>query len=83
MNINTIDIWAPKYSTNSVLVASHKILNGNNRVIFTKAKHLEGGVYEMDGEKMRTYPSQPNGKGVVHVIPFDDFTCTKEPQQKA
>lgn len=77
---NVIEIWAPRYSTNSVLIASHKVKAGPNKVVFTKAKHLEGAVYQMDGGKIRSYPTQPNGKGVVHIVPFKDLECVKEPK---
>jgi hypothetical protein len=76
-----IEIWEPKYSTNSVLIASHRLApSGVNTIVFTKAKHLLGGEYQIESEKVRTYPKQPNGAGEVYVVPMDALRCIKEPQ---
>jgi hypothetical protein len=73
MKTNTIKIWAPKYSTNEVLVGSHHVASGVNEIVFTKAPHLEGKVYLLDGQKIRSYPKQPNGKGYVYKVPMSDL----------
>lgn len=73
MQTNTIKIWEPKYSTNEALVGSHKVATGMNEIVFTKAPHLEGKVYLMEGEKIRTYPKQPNGKGYVYCVPMTEL----------
>ena len=73
----TIKIWAPKYSTNEVLVGTHHVSPGENLIVFTKAPHLEGKVYSIDGLKIRSYPKQPNGKGYVYRIPMTDLTLKK------
>lgn len=71
---NRIEIWEPKYSTNEALIGSHHIVQGENEIVFTKAKHLEGKVYVMDGKKIISYPKQPNGKGHVFCVPMADLT---------
>lgn len=74
-----IEVWAPKYSTDSVLIGTHHVKDGLNTIVFTKANHLKGGVYSIDGKNARTYPKQPNGKGFVYVVPFIDLKCEKQP----
>jgi len=69
-----IKIWAPKYSTNEVLIGTQHVTSGENLIVFTKAPKLEGKVYSMDGLKIRSYPKQPNGAGYVYRVPMTDLT---------
>lgn len=78
--MNIIEIWSPKYSTQSVLIGKRNVLAGMNRIIFTKAKHLAGGIYQMDGKKIRTYPIVSNGSISCYDVPFDDLECVKQPE---
>lgn len=71
--VNYIEIWEPKYSTNSVLIATYKVVNGINRVIFTKAKRLADYEYEISGEEIRKCPTQENGNIMVYVVPLSAF----------
>lgn len=73
MVINRIEIWAPKYSTNQALIGKHHVAPGLNEIVFTKAPHLEGKVYLMEGEKIRSFPKQPNGKGYVYCVPMTEL----------
>jgi hypothetical protein len=57
-----IEIWTPKYSTNSVLIAKYKV-GADNLIVFTKAKHLAGFEYRISGE--------------VYVVPFDSLERVK------
>ncbi len=67
-----IEIWSPRYSTNSVLVAMYKVLPGENLVRFTKAKHLAGMTYKFDGNAVREKcPIETNGKIACYAIPMD------------
>jgi hypothetical protein len=74
MQTNIIKIWEPKYSTNEVLIGKHHVASGMNEIVFTRAPHLEGKVYLMDGEKIRSFPKQPNGKGFVYCVPMTELT---------
>lgn len=69
-----IKIWAPKYSTNEVLIGAHHVKTGVNEIIFTKAPHLEGKVYQITGDKIRTFKKQANGKGFVYCVPMTELT---------
>ena len=71
--VNYIEIWEPKYSTNSVLIATYKVVNGINRVIFTKAKRLADYEYEILGSDIKKCPTQENGNILVYVVPLSAF----------
>lgn len=75
-----IEIWEPKYSINSVLIATYKVVNGLNRIVFTKAKSLMGYEFHLSGEEIRKYPTQPNGNIDVYIVPLDAFK--KVPKQE-
>ena len=70
--INLIDIWAPKYKNRTVLIAHYKVKE-MNKIIFTKAKHLEGREYCMSGAKIRSYPIDTNGKVKCYAVDLDDL----------
>lgn len=72
IKLQTIKIWAPKYSTNEVLVGKHHIKEFN-RIIFTKAKHLAGKEFFISSKKIRGYPTQSNNGKPMYVVPFDDL----------
>ena len=76
--INRIKIWEPKYSTNEALIGSHHIVQGENEIVFTKAKALKDKVYVMDSKKIISYPKQSNGKGHVYCVPMADLTLKRE-----
>ena len=66
-----IEIWEPRYSTNSALIGTQHIKDGDNFIKFTKAKHLRDKVFVIDGAEAREYPSKPNGQGRVYIVPMD------------
>ena len=67
-----IDIWQPRYSTNSVLVAVYRVVSGENQVRFTKAKHLNGMIFKFDGNAVREKcPIESNGKVACYSIPME------------
>ena len=70
--LNLIDIWTPRYKDRVVLIANYKVKE-NNKIIFTKAKHLEGREYFMKGSKIRQYPLDTNGKISCYAVPLDDL----------
>lgn len=70
--LNLIDIWSPRYRDRKVLIASYKVKE-NNKIIFTRAKHLAGHEYYMSGAKIRSYPIDTNGKVQVYAVPLDDL----------
>ena len=70
--LNLIDIWAPKYATRTVLIATYKVKE-NNKIIFSKAKHLKGREYYISGAQARKYPTITNGKVSCYNVPLDDL----------
>lgn len=72
--MNKIKIWAPKYSTDEVLIGSHHVAKGDNEVVFTRAPHLKGKVYTITGEKIRSFKKQINGRGYVYCVPMDELS---------
>lgn len=68
---NTIQIKAPRFSRRDVLVAPWRVQPGINRIVFTetwKDKELF-----MDGNQMKSYPMEGNGKIECLAIPIRDF----------
>lgn len=74
---NVIDIWNPKYKTDSVLIATYKVAE-ENTIIFTKAKHLEGKEYNISGDDIRQFPIVTNGKISCYDVPMSALTLTKD-----
>ena len=72
-----IEIWTPKYSTDEVLIGTHHVQDGFNDIMFTKAKHLSGQVFRIEGNTIKQYPKQKNGRGYVYVVPFSKLTRIK------
>lgn len=70
--LNLIDIWTPRYKDRVVLIASYKVKE-NNKIVFTKAKHLAGHEYFMRGSQIRSYPIDSNGKVKCYAVPLDDL----------
>lgn len=68
-----IEIWAPKYSTNEVLIATHAVRDGDNLLYFSKAPHLRGKIYKVDGALVRKCKKQKNGRGQVYCVPFESM----------
>lgn len=71
--MTTIEVWSPKYKTNQALLAKYKVMPGENRVIFTKAKHLSGHVYRMNGEDIVKYPIVDNGKIACYAVDMNNL----------
>jgi hypothetical protein len=71
-NVNTIEIWQPRWKDKKVLIAKYKVQT-NNKIIFTKTKTLEGKEYFITAEKISKYPIEDNGKIACYAVPLDDL----------
>lgn len=79
--VNTIEIWSPKFSTDEVLIAVKRVKK-HNRIIFTKTKHLAGRVYYISGQVAREYPIQSNGSISCYCIPMNKLELISKPITK-
>lgn len=70
--LNVIEIWQPRYKDRVVLVAKYKVKQ-QNKVVFTKAKHLAGKEYYLSGADVAKYPIDTNGTLDCYAIPLDDL----------
>lgn len=64
------DIWSPRYSTDDVLLKCTKVKT-HNKVVFTKAKSLEGKVFYVAGKDVKRCPKNYNGSITCYAIPMD------------
>ena len=78
--MNTIEIWAPRFSTQDVLIAPYHVQPGVNRIIFTKT--WKDKVLLMTGEQIKSYPMQSNGKIGCYAVPVKDFEAEPTNQLK-
>ena len=72
VQLTTIEIWAPRYSTGDVLIQKAKVRE-HNRVVFSRAKHLLGKEFYISKNKIKKYPKQDNGGKLVYVVPMGDL----------
>lgn len=72
--MNRIEIWSPKYMTDSVLIATYRVQK-DNQVVFTKARHLEGKTFYISGEDIRRCPIVTNGKIACYDVPMSRLRC--------
>ena len=73
--MNRIEIWSPKYSTQSVLVDVRKV-KADNVIYFTKAKHLEGKEYYLSGKVAEGCPVRSNGRIMCYDISMNKLERT-------
>jgi hypothetical protein len=72
------EIWFPRYHDRQdrgswiVLIHPGKVKE-YNKIIFTKAKHLQGVELYMTGVRIRKYPMETNGTIPCFAVPFNDF----------
>lgn len=66
-----IAIWQPRYKDNAVLIATYKVTNGDNEIVFTKAKHLLGMKFKCNSDVIRNCPIESNGKINCFAVPMD------------
>ena len=65
------DIQSPKWSTNEILISTHKVTDRIEHYIirFTdKSPQEKFGWFYMAGKDIRKSNTQPNGKGVCYVV---------------
>ena len=79
--MNRIEIWQPRYSTDSVLIATHKVKN-DNLVVFTKAKYLAGKEFYVSGKDIRACKLDTNGKIACYDVPMS-FLKQYEKEEEA
>lgn len=70
--MNKIEIFAPRYHDRKVLIAQYKV-GVNNQIVFTKAKHLKGMVFEIKGAQVERYPLESNGTLPCYAVPLEDL----------
>ena len=68
-----IKIWHPRYFDRTVLIAKYKVKDGTNKIIFTKAKTLMGKTFTMDGQRIREYPLETNGKIPCYAVSMEEL----------
>ncbi len=64
------EIFAPKYSTDEVLLKATKVKE-HNKIVFTKAKSLAGKVFYVSGKDVKKCPKSYNGSIAVYCVPMD------------
>lgn len=69
--MNIIEIWQPKYKTNSVLIAKYKTTDEPIYIRFTKAPHLKDMLFVVDGKYVKKCPIVNNGKISCYDVPMD------------
>jgi len=79
MVLNEIQIWSPKYSTDQVLIDPKKV-TAHNKIVFTKAKHLEGKQFYLSGLTIRQSHLMSNGKIMCHAVPMDKLELLATPE---
>lgn len=65
-----IEIWEPRYKDDNVLIGRQHVMDGTNYITFTRAPHLEDKVYAINGDVIRSYRLQSNGRGEVYCVPM-------------
>lgn len=75
--IDMIEIWEPRYHDNMCLVATYKIKSGDNRIVFTHAKHLAGMEFSIDSSVARKCTTTTNGRITCYAIPMDKLVRVK------
>jgi hypothetical protein len=71
-SISYMEIWSPKYKDNTALLAVRKIKD-KNIVRFTKAKHLKGLEFYIDGATAKKYPIVSNGTINCYAVPMTEL----------
>ena len=72
-----ISLWQPRWHDRTVLIATYKVSNGNNTIIFTKAKSLKGIKFILDGCLIRSFPISNNGTISCYAVPLDVLLDSK------
>lgn len=70
----SIEIWQPRYHDKKVLLARYKVCDGDNKIVFTKAKHLAGKTFHVSGDVVRKCKLETNGSIPCYAVPMDALT---------
>lgn len=66
-----LQIWEPKYTTDSVLLATYKVnKSGDTYITFTHDTRLSGRLFKVAKEDVLTAPTKSNGKITCYNIPM-------------
>jgi hypothetical protein len=76
MMTRILEIWEPRWKDRVVLIAKFKV-GPKTYIKFTRAKSLPG-LYEIDGEKVKTFPLESNGKIDCYAVPLNELTLIEE-----
>lgn len=79
MQLNTIEIWSPKYSTDEVLIDPKKVAS-HNKIVFTKSNSLKDSQYYISGQLIKSYPLVSNGSIQVHAVPMSKLELIATPE---
>lgn len=75
-----IEIWQPRYHDNKVLIATYKVKSGQNLIVFTKAKYLQGKIFSCNGSIIKSCPIETNGKISCYAVPMEKLELESEEQ---
>lgn len=75
---NVIKIWAPKVSTNEVLIKKFQIKEGLNRIVFTKCNMPD---LLINSAVIKQCPMVPHGKTGAFAVPLKYFSTTQKLNQ--
>ncbi len=67
-----IEIWQPRWKDRVVLIATFKVKDGENVIVFTKAPTLNGR-YSVSGDVIRSYPIESNGRIDCYAVPLREL----------
>ena len=65
-----LEIWQPRYIDKKVLIATFKVQDGDNVIMFTRDKKLAGKEFHIDGAVIRQCPVETNGKIDCYAVPM-------------
>lgn len=80
MELNTIEIWQPRYHDRKVLINPLKVAE-HNKVVFTKAGGLNGAYY-ISGQVIKSYPKESNGTIDCYCVDLDKLEKIATPEGK-
>ena len=73
-----IEIWQPRYKDKKVLIAKYRVSSGTNKIVFTRAKHLKGITFKIDGMEIAKHPIESNGSIPCYAVPMDKLEKIEE-----
>lgn len=67
-----VSIWQPRYKDNICLIAKYKVPDNDFEVVFTKATHLDGMIFEINGTWIKQNCTlDTNGKIPCYAVPME------------